>query len=75
MKREMSIFIPRCEKECTYLSESEGPDRRGRPLRRWNDGVKEYKSDRGTGGEEGLEQVRRECLGRKVDTLLLWLSP
>ncbi len=37
----------------------EGPNRRGRPLGRWEDRVKEYVSQRGVRGN-GLEWVRRE---------------
>ncbi len=34
-----------------YVSETEGPNRRGRPLGRWKDRVKECMSERGaTGG-------------------------
>ncbi len=37
-----------------YLSSGEGRNRRGRPLGRWEDKVKEYVSDRGVRGN-GLE--------------------
>ncbi len=37
-----------------YLSSVEGPTRRGRPLGRWEDRVKEYVSERGVRGN-GLE--------------------
>ncbi len=47
-----------------YLSSVEGPNRRGRPLGRWEDKVKEYMSQRGERGN-GLEQVRRECMDRE----------
>ncbi len=33
-----------------YLSRVEGPSRRGRPLERWEDRVKEYMSERGVRG-------------------------
>ncbi len=33
-----------------YLSIVEGPNRRGRPLGRWEDRVKEYLSERGVRG-------------------------
>ncbi len=37
-----------------YLNSVEGPNRRGRPLGRWEDRVKEYVSERGVRGN-GLE--------------------
>ena len=43
-----------------YVSEIEGPSRRGRPVVRWKDLVKEYMHEIGT----GLEQARMECLDR-----------
>ncbi len=47
-----------------YLCSSvEGPNRRGRPLGRWEDRVKEYVSERGVRGN-GLEWARRECMNR-----------
>ncbi len=33
-----------------YLSSVEGPNRKGRPLGRWEDRVKEYVSERGIRG-------------------------
>ncbi len=47
-----------------YLSSVEGPNRRGRPLGRWEDRVKEYVSERGVRGN-GLEWARRECGDRE----------
>ncbi len=47
-----------------YLSSVEGPNRRGSPLGRWENRVKEYMSERGVRGNR-LEQARRECLDRK----------
>ncbi len=47
-----------------YLSSVEGPNRRGRPLQRWEDRVKEYVSERGVRGN-GLEWARRECMDRE----------
>ncbi len=49
------------------VSEIKGHGRRGRPLGRWKDRVKEYMSERGAtrGGGGGLEQTRRECLDRE----------
>ncbi len=44
-----------------YLSSFEGPSRRGRPLVRWEDRVKEYMNEKGVRGN-GLEQARRECM-------------
>ncbi len=43
-----------------YLSSVEGPNRRGRPLGRWKDRMKDYVSERGVRGN-GLEWARREC--------------
>ncbi len=51
--------------ENVYVSEIEGPSRRGRPLGRWKDRVKEYMSERDDTGKGGLEKARRECLDRK----------
>ncbi len=47
-----------------YLSSVEGTNRRGRPLVRWEDRVKEYVSERGVRGN-GLEWARRECVNRE----------
>ncbi len=47
-----------------YLSRVEGSSRRGRPLGRWEDRVKEYLSERGVRGTS-LEQARRECMDRE----------
>ncbi len=47
-----------------YLSSIEGPNRRGRPLERWEDKGKEYVSERGVSGN-GLECTRRECMDRE----------
>ncbi len=47
-----------------YLSSVEGPNRRGRPLGRWEDWVKEYVSERGVRGN-GLEWARMECIDRE----------
>ncbi len=43
-----------------YMGEMKGPSRRGRPLGRWKDRVKEYMSERG-----GLEQARSECVDKE----------
>ncbi len=47
-----------------YLSSVEDPNRRGKPLGRWEDRVKELVSERGVRGN-GLEWARRECMDRK----------
>ncbi len=47
-----------------YLSSVEGTNRRGRPLGRWEDKVKEYVSERGV-RENGFEWARRECMDRE----------
>ncbi len=44
-----------------YRSSVEGPNRRGRPLGRREDKVKEYVSEREVRGN-GLEWARRECM-------------
>ncbi len=48
-----------------HVSESVGPNRRGRPLWRWRDRLKEYMCERGATREGGLDQARRECLDRE----------
>ncbi len=47
-----------------YLSSVEGPNRRGRPLGKWEDKLKEYVSERRVNGN-GLEWERRECMDRE----------
>ncbi len=47
-----------------FLSSVEGLRKRGRPLGRWEDRVKEYVSERGVRGNE-LEWARRECMDRE----------
>ncbi len=47
-----------------YLNNVEGTSRKGRPLVRWEDSVKEYLSERGVRGS-GLEQARKECMDRE----------
>ncbi len=44
-----------------YPSSVEGPNRRGRPLGRWKDGVKEYRSETGVrgNGQGGSVWIRR----------------
>ncbi len=46
-----------------YLSSVEGPNRRGRPLGRWEARVKGYMDERGVKGNE-LEWARRDCMDR-----------
>ncbi len=46
-----------------YVSEIEGPGRRGRPPGRRKDKVKEYMRERGATRGGGLEQARRDCFG------------
>ncbi len=55
-----------------YLSSVENPNRRGRPLGRWEDRVKEYVSERGVRGH-GLEWEGRECM--EVEVRLMWPPP
>ncbi len=47
-----------------YMSNVEGTNRRGRPLARWEDRVKEYVNERGVRGK-GLEWARKECMDRE----------
>ncbi len=47
-----------------YWSSVEDPNRRGKPLGKWEDKVKEYMSERGERGN-GLEWARRECMDRE----------
>ncbi len=46
------------------MSSVECTNRRGRPLGRWEDKVKEYVSEMGV-RENGLEWARRECIDRE----------
>ncbi len=48
------------KKKKVYRSSVEYPNRRGRPLGRWKDRVKEYVSERGVRGN-GLEWARRDA--------------
>ncbi len=48
-----------------YMSESVGPNSRGRPPGRWRDRVKEYICEKGATRRGGLDQGRRECLNRE----------
>ncbi len=47
-----------------YRSTAERTNRRGRPLGRWKDRVKEYVGERGVRGN-GLEWARRKCMDRE----------
>ncbi len=47
-----------------YRSSVEGPNRRGKPLGRWKDKVKENVSEKGA-RENGLEWEKRECMDRE----------
>ncbi len=47
-----------------YLSSVEGPGKKRRPLRSWENRVKDYMSKRGVRGN-GLEQTRRECVAKE----------
>ncbi len=48
-----------------YVSEIKGPSRKGRPLGRWEDRVREYVSEKGATRGKGIEQTRRECWNRE----------
>ncbi len=49
-----------------YLSSVQGPNRRGRPLGRWEESVKEYYiRERGASGIKWPEWTRRECMDRE----------
>ncbi len=53
-----------------YMSESVGPNSRGRSLGRWRNRVKEYMCERSaTRGGGGLDQGKRECLDRERQRL------
>ena len=59
-----------------YVSETEGHRRRGRPVVRWKDRVKEYRHERVVDRGGGIEQARREYLDLEWwRLLLLWPSP
>ncbi len=48
-----------------YMSESVGPNSRGRPPVRWRDRVKEYMCERGATRGGGLDQARRVYLNKE----------
>ncbi len=58
-KMEYEEFVAK-----VYLSSAEGMTRRGRPLGRWEDRVKEYMSEMGVRGNES-EWARRESMDRE----------
>ncbi len=49
-----------------YVSESVGPNSRGRPPGKWRDRGKEYMCEGGATREGRLDQTRRECLDREM---------
>ncbi len=57
-----------------YISESVGPNIRGRPPGCWRDRVKECMCERGA-TREVLDQERRECGQGEVEPFLLWPPP
>ena len=48
-----------------YVSKIVGPRRRGRPVVRWKDRVKEYMHEAVDDRGGGIELARRECLDRE----------
>ena len=48
-----------------YMSEIHGPRRKGKPLVRWKDRVKEYMHERLADREGGIELARKECVDRE----------
>ncbi len=58
-----------------YMSESVGPNSRGRPTVRCRNKVKEYMCERGATKRGGLDQARRECLDRERRRFLSWPTP
>ncbi len=48
-----------------YESESEGSNRKGRPLGRWKDRMEECLGERGINGRGVLEQARKDCRNRE----------
>ena len=44
-----------------YVSEAEGP-KRGRPVVRWKDRIKEYMHETVDDREGDIEQAKRECM-------------
>ncbi len=62
-----------------YMSESVGPNSRGRPLVRWRDKVKEYMCEymceRGATRGGGLDQAKGVYGQGKVEIFLPWSHP
>ncbi len=58
-----------------YLSSVERPNKRGRPLGRWETRVREYASERGVRGNV-LEWAWRECMDRErwIGCLIVWFG-
>ena len=54
-----------------YVSETQGSRRRGKPVVRWKDRIKEYMHERVTDRGGGLEQARRVCMDSEK-WLCLW---
>ncbi len=50
-------------RRCIYLTNAEGTNRKGRPLVRWEDRVREYVSERGV-RDNALEWARKVCMDR-----------
>ncbi len=53
------------KKNLLYVSEVEGPGRKGRPLKNLKDRVKAYICERGASRGGGIEQAKRKCLDRE----------
>ncbi len=70
----MRIIGGRINESLMYWSSVEGPNRRGRPLGRWEDRVKEYMSERGVRGK-GLEWARVSVWIGRGGGHLLWPPP
>ena len=45
-----------------YVSETDSPRRRGRPVVRWKDRVKKYMDEKVADTGRGIELTRRECV-------------
>ncbi len=58
-----------------YMSESVGPNSRGRSPGRWRDRVREYMCERGATRVGGLDQARRECLDEESGSVFTVTTP
>ncbi len=58
-----------------YVSETVGPNSKGRPLGRWKDRVKKYMCERGATRRGEFEQAEGVFGKGDVEALLLWLPP